>query len=130
MSEIVTLVTTLHQSAMAACLAMEAMTAYDMNPPIYQQRLCWSKFIEEKICPLIFTCHLRMSKGSFHKLLSYLQPELTLGGHSAKAWGRGGPIMPEMRLYATLCYLAGGSYTDIHFFCGISESSFINLSGR
>jgi hypothetical protein len=35
--------------------------------------------------------------------------------------------MPELALYATLRYLAGGSYSDIHFFTGISTSSFYRV---
>jgi hypothetical protein len=37
---------------------------------------------------------------------------------------RGGIIIPELRLYATIRYLAGGSYLDICFFCGILKPSF------
>jgi hypothetical protein len=122
--QIVTLATNLHQAAVAAYVALDAMSVPpEMNPPLYQHRLCWSKFIQEKSRLRNFSRHLRMSKGSFDKLLSYLLPGLT--DHMDKAPpGRGGPIIPELRLYATIRYLVGGSYTDIHFFCGISETSF------
>ena len=60
---------------------------------------------------------------SFNKLLSYILPGLIDEDKKAGA-GRGGPILPELRLYSALRYLAGGSYLDIHFFCGISETSF------
>ena len=36
---------------------------------------------------------------------------------------RGGAILPELCLYACLRYLAGGSYSDIKFFTGISVPS-------
>ena len=37
-------------------------------------------------------------------------------------------IIPELYLYATLRYLlAGGSYTDICVFCGISVTSFYSI---
>ena len=121
--EVLTFVTNMQQSAVAAYLAIETMGVSEMNPPVKQQRLCWSKFIEEKSRLRNFSRHLRMSMGSFDKLLSYLQPGLVDQTDKAVA-ARGGPIIPELRLYATLRYLAGGSYTDIHFFCGISETSF------
>jgi hypothetical protein len=119
--EIITLATTLHQAAVAAYLALEALIPTEMNPPIHQQRLCWSKFIDEKSRLRNFSRHLRMSKRSFDRLLSFILP--FMADERDKANGRGGPIIPELRLYATLRYLAGGSYTDIHFFCGISETS-------
>jgi hypothetical protein len=59
---------------------------------------------------------------SFNKILSYILPGLL--DDDKKSSGRGGPIIPEIRLYSTLRYLAGGSYLDIHYFCGISETSF------
>ena len=59
---------------------------------------------------------------SFNKLLSFILPGLI--DEDQRASGRGGPILPELRLYSALWYLAGGSYLDIHFFCGISETSF------
>ena len=128
--DIFTLATMLQQSAVAAYLALEAgmVKPSEMNPPIFQQRLCWSKFIEEKSHLRNFSRHLRMSKRSFDRLLSYLLPDLV--DQCDKASGRGGPIIPELRLYATLRYLAGGSYTDIHFFCGISETSFYRCTWK
>ena len=43
---------------------------------------------------------------------------------------RGGAIIPELCVYITLQYLAGGSYMDIFFFVGISQSSFFIYYGR
>ena len=40
---------------------------------------------------------------------------------------QGGEIIPEIFLYCTVCYLAGGSYTDIFFFVGISSASFYHV---
>ena len=55
--------------------------------------------------------HLRMLLTSFEKLLSFIRKSLEVD--SAMAQLRGGVIIPEIALYCTLCYLAGGSYTDI-----------------
>jgi len=40
---------------------------------------------------------------------------------------RGGAIIPEIKLYCALCWLAGGSYSDVFFFCGISRASFFRV---
>jgi hypothetical protein len=40
---------------------------------------------------------------------------------------RGGAIIPELCLYCTIRWLAGGSYTDIFFYCGISKTSFYRI---
>jgi hypothetical protein len=36
---------------------------------------------------------------------------------------RGGAILPELCLYPTLCYLAGGTYLYIKLYIGISTGS-------
>jgi hypothetical protein len=40
------------------------------------------------------------------------------------AYLQGGVILPEVALYCTLCYIAGGSYSDVYFMAGISSASF------
>ena len=62
-----------------------------------------------------------MPLASFEKLLSFIREDLEVNKDMAML--RGGPILPELALYATLRYLAGGSYSDIRFFTGISTSS-------
>ena len=39
----------------------------------------------------------------------------------------GGAIIPELCVYITTWYLAGGSYMDIFFLISISKSSFFHL---
>jgi hypothetical protein len=63
-----------------------------------------------------------MSPDSFHKLLSYIEPSLAID--ERMAWLHGGPILPELRLYCALRWLAGGSYSDIYMYVGVSKSSF------
>ena len=63
-----------------------------------------------------------MSMSSFDKLLSYIRESLKVD--SDMAWLQGGEIILEISLYCMPCYLAGGSYTDISFFVGISSASF------
>ena len=64
--------------------------------------------------------HLHMSMSLFDKLLSYIRTSLEVDSDMSQL--RGGVIIPEILLYCTLCYLAGGSYMDI-FFVGISKAS-------
>ena len=54
-------------------------------------------------------------------LLSFLRNHIEV--ISSMASIRGGEILPELCLYCCLRYLAGGSYTDIMFFTGISAAS-------
>jgi DDE superfamily endonuclease len=90
---------------------------------VLHQRLHWAKFVRLNKDRPMFRRHMRMSHESFVKLLSMIKPHISNPDVRMGAL-RGGVILPELRLYATLRYLAGGSYTDICFFCGISTSMF------
>ena len=63
-----------------------------------------------------------MSYRSFKKLVGFLQESLAVQEDMATLWG--GAILPELCLYVTLQYLAGGSYTNIFYLVGISQPSF------
>jgi hypothetical protein len=66
-----------------------------------------------------------MRRESFDKLLDLIRDKLE-ADHSQAA-RRGGVIMPEIRLYCTIRWLGGGSYTDIYMFAGISQASFYRI---
>ena len=68
-----------------------------------------------------------MSRASFDKLLQYpvIKEELAVNGKMANM--RGGPIIPELCMYCTLRWLAGGSYLDICDISGVSTSSFYRV---
>ena len=108
--------------AIAASLSQEERPR---NPSVFHQRLLWSSFLEEHGQSWVFERHMRMPLTSFHKLLSYVKPDLAVDTLMADL--RGGPILPEISLYCTLRYLAGGSYADIFIFCGISKASFYQV---
>jgi DDE superfamily endonuclease len=95
------------------------------DPSIFDQRLNWEKFTTTHSRRKEFRRHLRMSRKSFELLLSYIKDDLQADEKMAAL--RGGVIIPELRLYATLRYLAGGSYSDIYFFTGISRASFYRV---
>ena len=65
-----------------------------------------------------------MSMSSFDKLLSYIRTSLEVDSDMAQL--QGGVIILEISLYCMLCYLAGGSYTNI-FFVVISKASFYHV---
>ena len=77
----------------------------------FDQRLCWSTFVSNHGGQVELKWHLHMSLTSFEKLLSFIRQSLEVD--SAMAQLRGGVIIPEIALYCTLRYIAGGSYTNI-----------------
>jgi hypothetical protein len=96
------------------------------NPSTFEQRLNWEVFASiQKEQSTNFRRHLRMSKESFTKLLGFIKPSLTVDERMASI--RGGQIIPELCLYCTIRWLAGGSYSDIFYFCGISKTSFYRI---
>ena len=95
------------------------------NPSIAQQRLSWEKYCRQHVVAGTFKRRLRMEKESFDLLLSYIFQWLLVNEQMADL--RGGTIIPELCLYCTLRWLAGGSYLDITDIAGISRSSFYRI---
>jgi hypothetical protein len=69
-----------------------------------------------------------MTLTSFTKLLGYIHDSLLVDRDMASL--RGGVTMLEIQLCCTLCYIAGGSYSNIQFFTGISTASFYRVAWR
>jgi DDE superfamily endonuclease len=95
------------------------------NPSIFDQRLKWDEFAGKHGSRTVFKRHMRMSLASFNKILGYIRADLEVDNRMAAL--RGGAIMPEIALYLCLRLLAGGSYSDIFFFTGVSQASFYRL---
>jgi hypothetical protein len=95
---------------------------------VFDQRLCWNRFTESHGHRRIFTCHVRMTLTSFTKLLGYIRDSLLVDSDMASICG--GVIVPKIQLYCTLWYIAGGLYSDIQFFTGISTASFYRVVWR
>jgi hypothetical protein len=91
----------------------------------YQQRLIWNKIIAAHGESDGFLRHLRMTRESFDQLLGYIREDLEVDEGMASL--RGGPIMPELSLYCAIRWLAGGSYSDIYYFVGVSKASFYRV---
>jgi len=91
------------------------------SPSMFDQRLQWEAFWTKHAGRPDLRRHLRMSDSSFLRLLSLFRDKLEVDRQMGSR--RGGAILPELCLYACLRYLAGGSYSDIKFFTGISVAS-------
>ena len=94
-------------------------------PSLFEQRLEWDAFCDRHATRADFQRHIRMSKTSFDKLLALIRHDLMVD--DIKARSRGGAILPELCLYCCLRYCAGGSYSDVKYFIGISTSSFYRV---
>lgn len=95
------------------------------NPSHFEQRLAWSEYAATHTARGTFDIRLRMPLDSFNKLLGYIREYLLV--NETKGNIRGGTILPELCLYCTLRWLAGGSYLDITDICGISKASFYRV---
>lgn len=95
------------------------------SPSNFEQRLMWDRIVETHGSRATFHRHMRMRRESFGKLLSYIRDDLEVSHLQASR--RGGAILPQLRLYCTIRWLAGGSYSDIYMYVGISKSSFFRI---
>jgi DDE superfamily endonuclease len=99
------------------------------NPPLVTQRMLWDEYVLRfSTHPTFIRRHLRMRIKSFYKLLEYIREGLEVD--VAKASSRGGAILPEICLFCTLRWLAGGSYLDIFALTGVSVASFYRVVYR
>jgi hypothetical protein len=97
----------------------------ERNSPLYEQRLAWDEYCARHHERGTLHRRLRMSKASFDKLVLLIEKDLQVDEIAASS--RGGAIIPEVCLYCTLRYLAGGSYLDISDVAGISQASFYRV---
>lgn len=88
----------------------------------FRPRLAWDQFCRANQNDIDFIRLIRMKIPSFDKLLSYIRADLEVD--LLQAGRRGGAIIPEICLFVTLRYVAGGSYLDLQFLAGISRPSF------
>jgi hypothetical protein len=122
--ELIILAIYLHTLAVAAFFTV-FLTTEKRNPSLFEQRLSWEKFQRSHRSRQDFQRHLRMNIESFDRLLDLIRHDLEV--NNSMAMLRGGPILPELCLFACLRYLAGGSYSDIFYFTGMSRPSFYRV---
>ena len=97
----------------------------ERNPSTFEQRLRWEDYSKKHSSKGTFRIRLRMTEHSFNKLLSFIHDDLIVNEMQANP--RGGPIIPELCLFCTLRWLAGGSYLDICDIAGLSKPSFYRV---
>jgi hypothetical protein len=107
------------------CIASSGLAMHHRNPSLPQQRMFWDEYLQTRQKDRYFRRHLRMELASFNKLLEMIREDLEVDEKMAGL--RGGCILPELCLYCTLRWLAGGSYLDIHDRTGISVASFYRI---
>ena len=115
-----------HYLLLTSAIITELDSIFDVSKKskrksIFDQHLAWHVFATHHSICLKFCQHLHMSFQSFQKLVGLLNDSLLVDQEMASLCG--GAIIPELCVYITLQYLAGGSYTDIFFLIGISQSS-------
>jgi hypothetical protein len=66
----------------------------------------------------------RMTRRSFQKLLNLVRDDIAVKNEQNAINSSGSAISPETRLYATLRWLAGGSYLDICLAFGLDQTNF------
>jgi hypothetical protein len=96
------------------------------DPAIFAQRLNWESFRSTFGHTNDFKRHMRMPQEDFELLLEYLREPLECN-HEQSIRRGASPILPETKLYSTIRWLGGGSYSDIHLFVGISTPSFFRV---
>ena len=122
-----------HYLLLTSVIITELDSVFDLSQKsrrksVFDQHFLWHVFAtHHSICPE-FQQHLCMTFQSFQKLIRLLHNDLLINQEMASLCG--GAIIPELCVYITLQYLAGGSYTDIFFLVGISQSSFFIYYGR
>jgi hypothetical protein len=97
------------------------------DPSVFEQRLMWADYVARhtKRNHDTFSRRLRMELESFNKLVELIREGVEVNQEMANL--RGGPIIPELCLFCTIRWLAGGSYLDIVDITGISVPSFYRI---
>ena len=119
-----------HYLLLTSVIITELDSVFDLlkksrRKSVFDQCLAWHVFATcHSICQE-FWQHLHMTFQYFQKLVRLLHNGLLVNQEMASL--HGGAIIPELCVYITLWYLTGGSYTDIFFLVGISQSSFFHL---
>jgi len=112
-------------TAIVALLGVCKVTKDVRASAVYEQRRDWAALMQKYRDRKDFHRHLRTHPDSFDRLLSMIRESLVV--NTAMANLRGGPILPEIKLCCAIRWLAGGSYSDIHMFVGITRPSFCRV---
>jgi hypothetical protein len=103
-------------------VALSATEKKKRNKRVQYTRMNWNAYMNQYMNDPSFERTIRMSRPSFCKLVDLLRDKLVVDNNQAER--RGGGILPEVCLYMTIRYLAGGSYLDITKLVLISTAAF------
>ncbi len=112
--EILTIVVSMHNTPIAR------------DPSIKQQRCDWDEFLAAYRHSKQRDRHLRMPLKDFEELVEILTPQLDVDEQQSLRRGLS-PIIPTIKVYCCIRWLAGGSYSDICLFAKISWPSFYRV---
>ncbi len=118
-------INTINVSALLFIEGTPKRTKVSRRSSMFDQRLQWDTFCAKYAGRQDFQRHLRMSAESFAKLVSFVRHALAVNHKMAAL--RGGSIPAEICVYSCVRYLAGGSYSDIRFFTGVSTASLYRI---
>mmetsp|Transcript_33 Transcript_33/g.162 ORF Transcript_33/g.162 Transcript_33/m.162 type:complete len:325 (+) Transcript_33:1459-2433(+) len=96
------------------------------SPSVKEQRMDWESFLSKYNSKPEYIRHMRMPAEDFDVLLSYVKPLLTLDEKQSLRRGAT-PIIPELKLYCCIRWLAGGSYSDVAIHVNVSITSFFRV---
>ena len=117
------LIFAIFQNIVATIVLLLLTKPVSRAPSLIQQRLSWESFQNKHGQRKDFQRHIRLpSIVAFNKLLGFIREDLEVDQKMASL--RGGAILPEIKLYCALRWLAGGSHSDIEYMVGISKASF------
>jgi hypothetical protein len=98
---------------------------------LVRQRLKWDQHVRQLEREEQFKRMYRVSLASFNKLIDLLWPWLHVNLKQSCDASKGKqPIVAEIIMHCTLCYLAGGSVHNIPVCAGLSVSSFYRAVRR
>ena len=109
---------------LSALAALTDAFSQARQPPRFRRRLDWPEFRRLRVEDKSFRRMFRMSEDQFDALVDILKPHLAFDEEGGKRSTLAGPIPVELRVAATLRYLAGASYLDVFHILGIGISSF------
>jgi hypothetical protein len=92
----------------------------------FRERMKWENHVEELFDegPLEFAIQYRMSYKAFMGLCAILEPIIKSEKDSKKQRDYVLPVSIEIKVHCLICWLAGGSYSDIRVVAGCSRAAF------
>ena len=120
-----------HDMLLTSCIITELDSVFQHIQEIKKEMHFQPTFIMAYICPMtlhmprILLIPMYIFLRSFKMLVGLLKESLMVEQEMASLWGSA--IIPELCVYVTLQYLAGGLYMDIFYLVSILQALFYCL---